>query len=270
MDGDLKNIQTNLLSVSTTMNMVSKFSTELENQVKAQSIVLQKLMAQNDSLRKTSIGKVEEKTVTVPKNEADSIIYAVQQYYAAKKWQNRLPFVLNKEKVEPLMEEAYQNNFRSYEIDKQSINIPGSRYVLGKTFKIFVDGEIVYIRKTNEGFKLDWEATKGYNAIDPSVVCAEKTNTATKLRAEVSLNDFYWIDYEVSKKSHLSLQISGCIGSSWISLSNAKIAELKKILSDGKSHQLIIEGAYKNFTSDAGFSSEFFIVSKLIKEGWDE
>ena len=272
LESEVKNIQTNLLNVSTTMSMVSKSNTDLDAQVKSQSAMIQKLISQNDSLLKVFNISGEAKIVVDPKNETDSIIFVIQKYYAAKKWEERLPFVLNSDKVKPLMAEAYQNEFSSETIEKQKINVPSSNYAMGKTFKVFVDGEINYLKRTAQGFKIDWEATKGYNAKDPSVICSEKSTTPTTIRVEASLNDYYPVNYGITKSGYISLRISGCIASCWMSISSSKAVELKKVLSDGKSHQLIIEGAFKTFymTDDNSYTEEDFIVTKFIKEGWDE
>jgi hypothetical protein len=272
LESEVKNIQTNFLNISTTMSMITRSNTDLDAQVKSQSTMIQKLTSQNDSLLKVFNISGEAKILVDPKNETDSIIYLIQKYYSAKRWEDRLPLVLNSDKVKPLMAESYQNKFSSKTIEKQRINVPNTNYQRDKTFKVFVDGVITYLKRTSQGFKIDWEATYGYNTIDPSVICSEKSTIPTKIRVEVKLDDYYPPDYGITKSGYVALHISGCIGSCYISLSNSKAIELKKILSDGKYHELIIEGAFKTYywSYDNSNSLDYFIITKFIKEGWDE
>ena len=272
LESEVKNIQINFLNVSTTMSLVTKSNTDLDAQVKSQSTMIQKLISQNDSLLKVFNISGEAKILADPKNETDSIIYVIQKYYSAKRWEDRLPLVLNSDKVKPLMAESYQNEFSSETIEKQKINVPNTNYQQGKTFKVFVDGEITYLKRTAQGFKIDWEATYGYNAKDPSVICSDKSTSPTTIRVEVKLDDYYPADYGITKSGYVALRISGCIGSCYINLSNSKASELKKILSDGKYHELIIEGAFKSYywSYDNSSSLDFFIITKFIKDGWDE
>lgn len=272
LESEVKNIETNFLNVSTTMSMVTKSYNDLDAQVKSQSALIQKLISQNDSLLKVFNISGEGIIVVDPKNETDSIIYVIQKYFSAKRWEDRLPLVLNSDKVKPLMAESYQNQFSSETIEKQKINIPSTNYKQDRTFKVFVDGDIIYLKRTDQGFKIDWEATYGYNAKDPSVICSEKSTNPTKIRVEVELDDYYPADYGITKSGYIALRISGCIGNCYISLSNSKASDLKKLLSDGKHHQLIIEGAFKSFywSYDNSSSLDYFIITKFIKDGWDE
>ena len=271
LESEVKNIQTNFLNVSTTMSMLTKSNNDLDAQVKSQSAMIQKLISQNDSLLKVFNISGEAIILVDPKNETDSIIYLIQKYYSAKRWEDRLPLVLDSDKVKPLMAESYQNKFSSETIEKQRINVPNTNYQQDKTFKVFVNGEITYLKRTSRGFKIDWEATYGYNAKDPSVICSEKSTSPTTIRVEVKLDDYYPADYGITKSGYVALRISGCIGSCYISLSNSKASELKKILSDGKYHELIIEGAFKTYywSYDNSNSLDYFIITKFIKDGWD-
>jgi hypothetical protein len=50
-------------------------------------------------------------------------------------------------------------------------------------------------------------------------------------------------------------------------LSNAN--ELKKVLADGKTHQVIIEAKFQTFESEYS-TYDLIIITKFIKEGWDK
>jgi hypothetical protein len=271
LDGELKSYQTNLLNLSTTVSVVSKTNSDLDDQLKSQNLLIKKLIFQNDSVIKVlkAKGNVDSKFIVIPENEFDSILFVVQNYFKAKKWEDRLPFVYKPDLVKPLMADAYQNEYRSEIFENDKINVPSSNYLLGRSFKIFVNGEIVYLKKTEDGFKIDWEATIGYNPKQTSVICSEKSTNPNILRVEMKLYDSYSDDYGLTKSKYISLNIPGCIFVAFISISNSKALELKKVLSDGKSHQVIIEGSFVNYASSYD-ERDVFVISKFIKEGWDQ
>ncbi len=278
LETDLKSLQSNLTNLSTSMSLVVKSNLDLEAQVKAQLSQIQKLesqvnsqlsqiqklFSQNDSLLKVFNLSGGAKFVLAPTSESDSIIFVLQNYFKAKKWQERLPYVLDPEKVKPLMASIYGNSYESETYEKDKINIPGENYPLGKGFKVFIDGETVYLKKTQNGFKIDWEATTGYNPISFAVFKAEKSTKPTVFRENIKLSDYYMSEGLV-KSNYLSLKGDG-IFSCWIPISLA--GDLKKILSDGQYHNVIIEAQYKSFT-DQYNTWEEIIITKFIKEGWD-
>ena len=267
LESELKNVQLSLTNVTTTMSFVTKSNLDLESQVKFQYNQLQKLMTQNDSLLKVFNVSVGSKFVVAPTNESDSIIYVIQNYYLSKKWQDRLAYVLNPESVKPLMENAYKDQFQSQSYEKNQINIPGSNYAFGKTFKVFVNGEVVfYLKKTIEGFKIDWEATRGYNPISVATFKSEQSTTPTVFRVSAKLINSYWDTYGLNAQNYVSVYSE--LGGAYMLMSTA--SELKKILADGEEHQLIIEARYKEFTSADGYVERFIVITKFIKDGWDK
>jgi hypothetical protein len=271
LESELKNVQINLTNTTTTLSLVTKTNLDLEAQVKSQSQLIQKLIAQNDSLlRSFTANGAEEKFVTLPKNETDSIIYVIQNYYKSKKWEDRLQYVINADKVKPIMADAYKDQFKSSLVEKSKINVPGSNYENGKTFKVFVDGNTFYLTKTVQGFKIDWEATIGYNEISLASFESEKSKTNTVFRAEIYLNSTYWEGYGIAPSNYLSLIIDH-IGVAYIALTNSRVAELKKLLADGKGHEVIVEVQYKTISSSDGYSTmDFPFVTKFVKSGWDK
>ena len=266
LEGEIKNLQLNLSNITTTMGFVSKSNLDLEAQVKIQTAQIQKLISQNDSLLRVFGASGEAKFVISPTNEADSIIYVIQNYYKAKKWDDKLIYVLNPESVKPLMASAYKDEYKAYSYEKSQINIASSNYALGKTFKVFVDGKSIYITKTNDGFKIDWEATYGYNPTSFAVFNSEKSTKPTVFRAEIYLDDYYIEGVGLSKTYYVSMRESE-FGACWMPANIS--GELKKLLADGKKHQVFLEAQYRTFSDDYS-SIEKIVITKFIKDGWDK
>jgi hypothetical protein len=266
MSNELKTLQLSLTNITTTMSFVSKSNLDLEQQVKSQLQTISKLTQQNDSLLKVFGINNSPKFIVNPRNESDSIMFVVQSYFGAKKWEDRLPYVLNADGVKPLMAEAYKNEFSSILFENNKINIPGSNYTLGKKLKIFVDGEVVYLKRSIDGFKIDWEATTGYNPKSIAVFKSEKSATPVQLRVEMKLDSYEMKDYNITKTNYLSIY-TDYLGDAFMPLSNAN--EFKKVLADGKSHQVIVEAKYQTFESEYS-AYDVIIITKFIKEGWDK
>jgi hypothetical protein len=164
LENEMTNLKTNLTNTTTTLGLVSKSNIDLEKLVKDQSLLIEKLIKQNDSLLTVFKVKKDADFVTNPKNEEDSIIFLLQSYYSCKKWEDRLGYVLKPESVQPSMKEYYTDNYKSRTIKKDEISIQGAGYKPNETFKVVVSGSnIIYCKKTVDGFKIDWEATTGYN-----------------------------------------------------------------------------------------------------------
>ena len=85
----------------------------------------------------------------------DSIIFLIQSYYACKKWEDRLTYVLKPEVVKSYMKEYYTDNFKSYTIKKDEISLQGSGYKINEVFKILWKYAILYCKKTKEGYKIE-------------------------------------------------------------------------------------------------------------------
>jgi len=265
ISSELKALQLSLTNITTTMSFVSKSNLDLEQQVKSQLQTITKLTQQNDSLLKVFGVNNGPKFVVSPRNESDSIMFVIQSYFGAKKWEDRIPYILNPDAVKPLMAEVYKNEFNSKQIENSQINIPGSNYNLGKKFKIFVDGNIVYLKRSIDGFKIDWEATSGYNPTSIAVFKAEKSSTPVQLRVDMVLDDSYYESYYLTKSKYIS--VNGNLGRAWMPLTNA--TELKKILADGKYHDVIVEAKYQTIQGEYD-TDDFIIITKFIKEGWDK
>ena len=190
LESEIINIKTNLTNTTTTLGLVSKSNLDLDKLVQAQSLQIEKLIKQNDSLLIVFKVKKDADFVTNPKNEEDSIIYLIQSFYACKKWEDRLAFVLKPETVKSSMKGYYTDKYKSSTIKKDEISIQGSDYKINESFKVVISGStIIYCKRTSEGFKIDWEATVGYNQKSFPEFLSEKSNTPTTFRLSLKIDE---------------------------------------------------------------------------------
>jgi hypothetical protein len=272
LENEITNIKTNLLNTTTTLGLVSKSNLDLEKLVKDQSIFIEKLIRQNDSLLIAFKVKKEDDFVSNPKNENDSIIFLIQSYYACKKWEDRLAFVLKPETVKSYMKGYYTDNYKSSTITKEEISIQGSGYKINEFFKVFVGSNtIFYCKKTMDGFKIDWEASVGFNPVSMKTFKANLSNQPTPFRVYATIGSYYNYNYDDAKNTHWNISIkdnekngiSGC----YISKSSAEGEKLYEILKDGKTHALILELKIDATEDNSGGLA---IITKVVKDGWSK
>ena len=133
--------------------------------------------------------------------QRQSPIGVVKRYLAANKWEDRLSYVLNPENVQEQMESRY-SNFRGprkfMEIRELSGNPLSTNgwmlvYVLfdrrpGVLGTEDVDDALFFVLKTDEGYKIDWEASTIANPMTLSEFKARRPRTPVRLRIAASLN----------------------------------------------------------------------------------
>lgn len=269
LESEITNIKTNLINTTTTLGMVSKSNLDLEKLVKDQSVLIEKLVKQNDSLLFVFKVNKDADFVSTPRNEEDSIVYLIQSYYACKKWEDRLAFVLKPETVKSSMKEYYTDNFKSSTVIKDKISIQGSDYKINESFKVVISGyTIFYCKKTNDGFKIDWEATTGYNQVSLKTFRANLSTHPTEFRVNATIGNYYSYNYFNANSTHLSVEISDNENNfifCYISKSSVEGKKLYEILKDGKKHQLIV-GLKVDATEDN--SGGIGIITKVVEEGW--
>jgi len=270
LESELTNIKTNLTNTTTTLGLVSKSNLDLEKLVKDQGLLIEKLIKQNDSLLIVFKVKKDADFLSSPKNEQDSIIYLIQSYYACKKWEDRLAYVLKPERVKPYMKDYYTDNYKSSTIIKDEISIQGSDYKTNESFKVVISGKtIIYCKKTSDGYKIDWEGTIGYNSISMKTFKANLSNIPTEFRVKATIGTFYNFNYIDAKNTHWNVSIEdnyknfiiGC----YISKSSIEGKKLYEILKDGKSHALILEIKIDATQDNSGNTA---IITKFVQEGW--
>lgn len=270
LENEITNLKTNLINITTTLGLVSKNNLDLEKLVQSQKLLTEKLIKQNDSLLSVFKGTKYTDFSTSPKNEEDSIIFLIQSYYACKKWEERLVYVLHPETVKHSMKDYYTDNYKSSTITKDEISIQGSHYKVNETFKVGLRDYIIYCKKTSKGFKIDWEAYTGYNPISLRTFKANLSTQPTEFRVSATIGTYYNYNYRDAKNTHWNVNISNngeSISGCYISKSSVLGQKLYEILKDGKEHMLIVEIKIDSSVDDSG---NIAIITNVIKEGWSK
>jgi|GEM_PF-3172611 len=276
IESEITNIKINLTNTTTTLGLVSKSNLDLEKLVKDQSILIEKLIKQNDSLLIVFKVKKDADFVSTPKNEEDSIIFLIQSYYGCKKWEDRLVYVLNSETVKSSLKGYYTDKYKSSTIKKDEISIQGSDYKINESFKVVISGStIIYCKRTSEGFKIDWEATVGYNQKSFPEFLSEKSNTPTTLRLSLKISPYYSDDYKITTTDYYSFNCYAKEGGNdflYMKKTSTGANDLKKLVADGKTHDVIIEIGFKTIQHKDYYDlpEDYIFITKFIKEGWSK
>lgn len=226
------------------------------------------LTAQLEELKRT-VQSATPSIITDPTNEEDSIVSVLQQYYGAKKWEERVRFVYKGEQMSLLMQEYYKDEFERLAISPNVVAIPGNNYKIGDIFLESSTG--TYIRKTEKGFQIDWEATVGYNKTAcGSYATAEGTNKI-QIRAIVSNPvSATFADFGVGE-SYYQLHIEtkdGYNGPAYVFKTSSTGQQISKLLKDGKKHRLILDVYGKHKYDDWENEKYLLFLDKVVQEGW--
>jgi hypothetical protein len=264
-------LKNNFKMADSTTSSIKSLNLALQTKIVELNKNIQTLKLQNDSISK-SIGtkKAENSTMDNPQNEEDSIVQLFQSYFACKKWECRLPFVLKPEIVKPNMESYYKDEFASSTITKSDLSIQGSGSMDNQIFKVILFSNTYYVKKLKGLYKIDWLASTGFNPIPLNIFKSNSSANPSEFRIKATIGDYYNYGYLNLKDTYWNIKIQdgnrnmiiGC----YINKSTADGKKIYDILKDGKAHDLIIE-IKKDPKNDSG---EIAIISKVIKEGWSK
>ena len=265
LENEILNIKTNLSNTNTTLGLVSKSNLDLEKIVSAQSLLIKKLINQNDSLLKAFSQKKVTDVIESPQNEADSIVFLIQSYYNSKKWEDRLAFVLNAETVKQHMKDYYSGQYLPAKVLNENIAIQGSNFKLNESFLVQArtrEGTI-YVKKTADGFKIDWDATMGYNPISIKAFELGGNAQSSEFRVTAKFTNAYpWEGYYTL---YLSDNNSGIY--SFISKSSVEGKKLFEILKDGNEQPLFLQIKSDNSLVE---DTTVGIITKVVAKGWSK
>jgi hypothetical protein len=168
------------------------------------------------------------------------------------------------------MKDYYTDKYKSATIIKDEISLQGSGYLTNQVFKVNVNNQIFYCKKTSDGFKIDWEATTQYNPVSLKSFKANLSSQSTEFRVIASLGTYYNYNYDDKQSTHWNIgidtkddNISGC----YVNKSSIEGKKIYDILKDGKQHHLIIELKIDATDDKSGNNA---IITKVVKEGWSK
>lgn len=212
---------------------------------------------------------------TSSKRHVGSPDAAVRAYLSAQHWRERLPLVLERSEVEPLMM-AHYRRWRGGPTDFELLGNPVTREVQGRKVtkvKVRVANDIFsyYVVKTSDGYKIDWKHSVGYNAVSPEVFRATKPIDLVRMHVYGQLDDYYNFEFDRPwiRKAYWSIQIKSSdkrsVGHGYIKKDSKAGQALFKALTDGAPHKLTVSLKYH---ANAESSSVFVIDGVHSIDDW--
>ena len=184
------------------MNMHAQSKNELMQQIGALNFQLQqanetiaRMQKEIDEL------KAQLETSTKPKlmDYRDSIDYVIDTYLMTDNVDDRAQFVMEPERIKPLMTKWYNGIVPSKKRTKNNVTYQKIND------KVYWSDDF-YLIKTNDGYKIDWEATVCYN---PLSVRKEKVG-------EMPLNEIFELRGTISEASPSSYNAESYSGYNFI------------------------------------------------------
>jgi hypothetical protein len=212
-------------------------------------------------------------TVCVRGADSSSPETIVKAYLDATHWEDRLQYVKNPNQVKPFMERQYKNAQLPSAYDPQSIKAKSLAEAPLEWYRVDVNlknvngqlfPNIVYVTHTTDGYKIDWEASLGFNPITLVAYRAALRAEPTVFRLIAELDDYYNYDFRDSKDTHYSILLYDYTGQKihgYIEKRSASGKTLFDFLSDGKPHKVIVKLLYPDAARDASVTNITDIVA---------
>lgn len=198
----------------------------------------------------------------------------VENYLKAKDWQERLKYVLEPDRVKPVMEKRYSTNYTP----PDKIKVNPVKPIKDQWFEVeaILNGDRIsyYLQKTENGYKIDWESSVGYNA--PMTVAAfkaQRPKEPMKFRVIGNLSNSYpYIPWEIRREAEKNLWSVGLRDGDGNSIAYGYI---EKESDDGKRlYELLKDGEKHKFTAIIKFfegsrpGDDAVIIEKFVCDGW--
>ncbi|WP_157061383.1 hypothetical protein [Anaeromyxobacter dehalogenans] len=207
----------------------------------------------------------------------------VAAYLDSPRWEDKARFVLDSERVAPLMERHYGDsgsqpnpNVRREVRPSGGTDVPVGEWTTvevvwtGKNgFGVEVSDNAFYeLQRTADGYRIDWEASVGYNPISWEELKAKRPSTAMVLRITGQLDDYYNYEFRGGREHFWSIRFQFADEQGWMHAYVDKRSEAgKKIfeyIKDGKyRYQMAVVARFL-----PGSEGENMVIDRLLATGW--
>lgn len=247
----------NKKELQTTIDQLNTKVAEQAKLIETQTKLIETLQSQLTTANNTITSL--QQTMEAKKNGAlvsakDSIADVIVKYRACEEWEERLQYVMEPERIKPIMQKRVaKNGYSSKELEMKTIKngivkLKDNLYV---TKGIGIGG--YYVVKTNEGYKVDWEATVEYNPIE----VLELENMPGKTIewrgdfkiASIYENEWYRDFFDLSSGQHMFTKKGTKVDK-----------DMFEIMKDGEYHSIIVK--VKRTTDSDGDS--FYDIVEVV------
>ena len=226
-----------------------------------------------------------QQSVSIKPSDMNAVS-VLKAYISESKWQDRVKYVRSGERVRTLMQEAYANNYkpfqneniRVYPAEQRNIPIGGWISLTAEWVDNAFDGEKIVDRyivfRSDKGFKVDWEASIGYNPTRLSAFVVKQSNIPYIFRVSCKLSNYYNYEYGDTKLTHYSVsaEADGVRVHGYVPRKSATGERIYKLLQDGLIHPLVLQfqqvGPLGESMRDSNSQGDIVAITKLVAESW--
>lgn len=197
-------------------------------------------------------------------------IKTLTQYFAAARWEDRLPLVRNPEYVKDWMRDYYRDYkgpvpFKTIAAYAEA-DVPDGFTAYEVTFPNR-EPQFYIIEKSPQGYKIDWEAS----VLNPRSIKSfqvERSYIPGSFRVIAELDTYYARDFFEAEQTHYSVRLTippdGVILFGFVPRKSKDGQVLYNTLRDGKAHHVILLLRYPPRSQ----SSDIVEIFRFVQTGW--
>lgn len=203
----------------------------------------------------------------------------MEDYIEAKTWQDRLATVLHREKTKTRMEKYYSDTRLGGSEVEEIVRIDGEKEIdVGEYIKLKVsyttsrdrrNTHLYYVKRTSDGYKIDWEASLGINEMSLKAYQVQRLINSMIFRVTAKLDDYYNYEFRNAYSGYLSVSLSddgpGFPLYGYAKRDSKHGKRIYEILKDGEEHNLIVQ---VRFLRGGDYDSNTVLLEDLISEDW--
>lgn len=200
-DNNATQLDVNAVLTSTNTDLLHRINAE-----KKRSNIAQRKV---DSLtRMVNLLQMDSEFIVNPRNKQDSIIAVLQAFYAVRMWEDRLDYVLHPKELKAAMASHYDNYPVRTVIKPGQVTFLETDSLDTSLQKVGIGNNIVYMRKENNSYKMDWAATHGLNQVSPAGFKHFKNEDPKEFRVIATLSNTYRAPYANKKQAYWSVELN--------------------------------------------------------------
>lgn len=186
----------------------------------------------------------------------DSISDVIDRYLYTDNVNDRLKFVMEPERVKPLMEKWYNGTVPSRQRDKTNVNYEKL------SDKVYWSDDF-YLIKTEDGYKIDWEASVCYNPIDNNKYGELPLNEEFEVRGTI-YNGGYNLNEEVYSGYSISyIEPDKGFDVFYVEIDSPINKRLKKLMK-GSSHEIILKARRTDSSKVNDYIYNYYEITDIV------
>lgn len=132
------------------------------------------------------------------------------------------------------------------------------------------DGKVVAkycVKRTDDGFRVDWRCSSGFNAPTLSAFKAQRMQEANTFRVAARLDTYFNFEYRNHESTHYSIAMRDRTGESihgYIARSAPEATAIYELLKDGQEHAVTMELVYNQVSMEPSVVG----ISRMVASDW--